>query len=107
MVSARNVEKAPGVAPESSLSSRTTASEQNFAKPKQDSALSDSPSPASEQDCALPEHQTDTSAHSQVVPRLYGTSLPADLAEVESAWPYLPEDVKAGILAMVRASGLG
>ncbi len=30
--------------------------------------------------------------------------MPRDLAEVVTAWHHLPEAVKAGILAMVRAS---
>ncbi len=33
--------------------------------------------------------------------------LPADLAGVMDAWPSLPEAVKAGILAIVRASVQG
>lgn len=32
-------------------------------------------------------------------------SLPDDLARVVEAWPTLPDAVKAGVLAMVRASG--
>jgi len=32
------------------------------------------------------------------------TGLPPDLAEIAAAWPHLPEAVKAGILAMVKAS---
>ena len=31
--------------------------------------------------------------------------LPADLARVVAAWPNLPDAVKAGVLAMVAASG--
>jgi hypothetical protein len=33
--------------------------------------------------------------------------LPLDLAAVVAAWPILPEAVRAGILAMVKASGKG
>jgi hypothetical protein len=34
--------------------------------------------------------------------------LPPDLAAVAAAWPDLPEPIRAGILAMVKAaSGLG
>jgi hypothetical protein len=34
-------------------------------------------------------------------------SMPPDLAEVVAAWPSLPEAVKAGIVAMVQATGRG
>jgi hypothetical protein len=30
-----------------------------------------------------------------------------DLAAVEAAWPELPEAIRAGILAMVKAAGIG
>ena len=33
------------------------------------------------------------------------SALPPDLAAVLSAWPNLPEDVKAGIAALVQAAG--
>jgi hypothetical protein len=39
--------------------------------------------------------------------RLWGPAVPADLAAVVAAWPTLPEPVRAGILAMVRASDQG
>jgi hypothetical protein len=31
--------------------------------------------------------------------------LPPDLAAIVAAWPTLPEPIKAGIVAMVKASG--
>jgi hypothetical protein len=38
----------------------------------------------------------------------YGTEFPPDLATVVAAWPNLPEAIRAGILAMVKAaSGSG
>jgi hypothetical protein len=40
--------------------------------------------------------------HPKRVPEEY--QFPADLAEVVDAWPDLPEQVKAKILAKVRAS---
>jgi hypothetical protein len=48
-----------------------------------------------------------TPSHCVVVPE----QLPADLAEIVDAWSGLPEAIKAGVLAMVRATvkqgGLG
>jgi len=41
----------------------------------------------------------------QTIP--HATELRAGLAEVVAAWPTLPEAVKAGIVAMVKAAGLG
>jgi hypothetical protein len=39
------------------------------------------------------------------LPQPYGTpELPPDLAAVENAWPDLPEAIKAGIVAMVKAA---
>ncbi len=35
---------------------------------------------------------------------LAGENLPPDLADVVNAWPTLPEAIKAGILAMVKAA---
>ncbi|MGO9112708.1 MAG: hypothetical protein ACLP9L_26035 [Thermoguttaceae bacterium] len=38
------------------------------------------------------------------LPQPYGASeFPPDLAAVVDAWPHLPEAIKAGIVAMVKA----
>jgi hypothetical protein len=38
----------------------------------------------------------------------YGQAIPADLAAIVDAWPKLPEAIRAGIVAMVKAvSGSG
>jgi len=34
----------------------------------------------------------------------YGTEFPPDLVAIVAAWPELPEAIKAGILAMVKAA---
>ncbi len=34
----------------------------------------------------------------------YGTEFPPDLAAIVAAWAELPEAIKAGILAMVKAA---
>jgi hypothetical protein len=33
-----------------------------------------------------------------------GTDLPPDLADVVAAWPDLPDAIKAGVIALVRAA---
>jgi hypothetical protein len=46
-----------------------------------------------------PNLQAEPTSNQQAFP-----ALPADLAEISAAWPKLPDALKAGILAMVRAS---
>jgi hypothetical protein len=86
-----------GFEPKGPSPSKTTESEQNFAKSLQNNALPDSSASPSEQKRALPEQTKDTSARQEHVPSMY-----ADLAEVEAAWPRLPAAVKAEILDAVR-----
>ena len=59
------------------------------------------------------EHPQETSGNTKVAPQgaakcaaVDAQSAPVDarLAEVIDAWPALPEEIKAGILAMVKAA---
>ncbi len=54
-------------------------------------------------------NQSDTGGLHQLSDRLslhlpYGTEFPPDLVAIVAAWPELPEAIKAGILAMVKAA---
>jgi len=75
---------------------------QSHANAKHTNALPHAVSPAPLQKSAIPEHQHDISLHSKCalcVPH----PLPEALRVVVAAWERLPEAVKTGILAMVKA----
>jgi hypothetical protein len=100
-----NLVAGAGFEPKEAVSAEVTDSAQNPPKPEHFHALPDSPSPGPEQKPAPPEGR---SSHfhalpgcTQVVPK---TTLPADLAQVVEAWGRLPEAIRAGILAMVKAA---
>ena len=56
-----------------------------------------------EQESTLPEHEKYTSLHSECATCVQ-QNLPDELREVIDAWGGLPEAVRVGIVAMVRAS---
>ena len=98
--------KAAGIEPDSQLSSEETEPAQNCAKSRQINALPDSTGSASEQKRALPEQNPDRSTHPKCVPSVHldRPGMPGDLALVVEAWDGLPEAIRAGILAMVKAA---
>ena len=63
--------------------------------------MSDSSDSGKKQKHTLSAHNPHISVHSKRVPEEY--QIPDDLAEVIAAWPHLPQEVKAEILARVRA----
>jgi hypothetical protein len=58
------------------------------------------PPESPEKSSVLSEGGAESGAPTQAIPTL-GT----DLAEIVSAWPKLPEAIRAGILALIRAAG--
>jgi hypothetical protein len=92
-----------GIEPRISSTPEKKEPPQNCAKSIQNSALSDSSGYDEKQRHALSAHNPHISVHSKRVPEEY--QIPDDLAEVITAWPHLPQKVRAEILARVRARG--
>jgi hypothetical protein len=59
---------------------------------------------AENQNCALSEHEKDTSLQKKSAIYVQQDSIPDDLRKVFDAWPSLPDTVKSGIIAMVEIS---
>ena len=79
------------------------------ANTKQNNTLADSLSSTGKQTQTPSEHPNDISLHEKCVTCVHQTEavFPDDLREVIDAWGYLPDAIKTGIMAMVRASGQG
>jgi|GEM_PF-6479381 hypothetical protein len=93
---------AAGFEPGSTVSSGSAESKQNSAKSKQNSALPDSADPSREQIHAFPEHSQDKAPHPKCVIYVSRGEVSEDLAEVVAAWPELPQEIRAEILAKVQ-----
>jgi len=61
----------------------------------------------SEPAAQIPAHSDAKTAQNGPQPASEATPLDADLQALIAAWPTLPDAIKAGILAMVKASGKG
>ena len=79
-----------------------TEAAQSRAKSIHHNASTDPPSITHKQKPHKAAHKHDTSAHSERVPGEY--QFPEDLAEVVAAWPSLPQEVRAAVLAKVKAN---
>ena len=66
-------------------------------------ALTDSTPAHHEQELTLPKHEKYTSLHAECATCVQ-QNVPDELREVMDAWGGLPEAVRVGIVAMVRAS---
>ena len=96
-----NMVEAAGVEPASDDSQDRAESQQNSANSKQFSMLAVTPHAADEQKFALPQQSASTSAHEKCVPSVHQDR---DIADVVEAWSDLPDEVKARIVEIVRAS---
>jgi hypothetical protein len=69
-------------------------------------ALQSSPPCRPEQKPTLPQHSQHTTSHQKyaISMQQHGAAIPSDLKAVINAWADLPEAVKAGIMAMVKAA---
>ena len=70
---------------------------------KQINVLSDSVSSRHKHESTLPKHEKDTSLHAECVTCVQ-QNLSDDLREVIDTWEHIPDAVKVGILAMIRAA---
>lgn len=96
----------PRIRPSDRINDIDTESGQNRANTKQINALTDSAPSAEKQIQTPPEHSKNTSLHEKCVTCVHQgeTLYPDDLREVIEVWEHMPDAVKAGIIAMVRAS---
>ena len=73
--------------------------------PTESRACAESAHRTADNTATLPRQLDDRSAHQKCAVLLPDPdALPADLAAVVDAWPTLPEPIKAGVLAMVKAA---
>jgi hypothetical protein len=71
-------------------------------KPHDDKRLRAKHNPGRDTSDTLAEHVPNGLSHEKIATGLH--TLPADLAAVVNAWATLPDPIKAGVLAMVRAA---
>jgi len=96
----------PLLQPSESIDVDTTELIQNDKNSKQINVLPNSQSSAEKQTQTFPEHPNYTSAHKKCVTCVHQDeiTIPDDLQEIIDRWNYLPNAIKAGIMAMVRAT---
>lgn len=96
----------PLLQPSEGIDADTTEPMQTRTNTQQNKTLLESAPSGKKQIQTSPEHPTDISLHEKCVTCVHQAEAiaPDDLGEVIAAWEHIPAAVKAGIVAMVRAS---
>jgi hypothetical protein len=94
----------PPLQPSGDIDTDTTEPVQTHTETQQINTLANSALAAEKQ--TFPEHPNDISLHEKCVTCVHQADAftPDDLGEVIAAWEHIPAAVRAGIVAMVRAS---
>jgi hypothetical protein len=96
----------PLLQPSEGIDTNTTEPMQTRANAQQNNTLANSAPSAEKQIQTSPERPTNISLHEKCVTCVHHAEAvaPDDLGEVIAAWEQIPAVVRAGIVAMVRAS---